>query len=116
MREALGPLNAELVHRGRERLEAGDARGLGELMREAQELFDARVAPASPELAAPRLHEVLESPEARELAWGGKGVGSQGDGSAQFVARGPAECRELAERLEARLSVRCFTLPLGTAD
>jgi len=113
VREALGSLNAELVHRARAKLETGDAAGLGEAMTEAQGIFDAMVAPACPELAAPRLHEVLDSSEARELAWGGKGVGSQGDGCAQLVTRGPEDCEELGRRLEQRLSVRCLTLVLG---
>jgi mevalonate kinase len=115
VREALGPRNTEFAHQGRDLVAAGDARGLGELMRQAQELFDAMVAPVCPELEAPRLHAVLDSPDARELAWGGKGVGSQGDGCAQFVARGPEESRELARRLERSHAVSCLTLELGPA-
>ncbi len=113
VREALGPRNAALLGRARALLHEGDARGLGELMSEAQALFDALVAPACPELAAPRLHEVLESGAARDLAWGGKGVGSQGDGCAQLVARGPEERDALARRLEREFAVAC--LPLGLA-
>lgn len=113
VREALGPRNAALLHRARRLLAAGDARGLGELMTEAQALFDARVAPACPELAAPRLHEVLASAAARELAWGGKGVGSQGDGCAQLVARGREERDALAARLEQEYQVACLPLTLG---
>lgn len=114
VREALGPRNAELVHRARSLVEAGSAAELGELMSEAQAVFDRMVAPACPELAAPRLHAVLDSEEARQFAWGGKGVGSQGDGSAQFVARGAEEGGELARLLEERFSVRCLSLALGS--
>jgi galactokinase len=110
VREALGPRNLALVARARSALEAGDAEGLGALMSEAQVVFDALVAPACPELAAPRLHAVLAHPAVRELAWGGKGVGSQGDGSAQLVARGPEEGRALAARLERELGVACWPL------
>jgi galactokinase len=110
VREALGPRNLALLARARAALEAGDAAGLGALMGEAQALFDALVAPACPELAAPRLHAVLAHPAARELAFGGKGVGSQGDGCAQLVARGPEERRALAARLEADLGVACWPL------
>jgi galactokinase len=111
VRDALGPRNAELLGRARAALLAGDAACLGALMSEAQALFDEKLAPVCPELRAPRLHEVLAHPAARELAYGGKGVGSGGDGSAQLVARGPAERDALAKRLETELGVAC--LPLG---
>ena len=94
-------------------LAAGDAEALGRLMTEAQAVFDALVAPACPELRAPRLHEVLGHPAVRELAWGGKGVGSQGDGCAQLVARSAGARERLAARLEAELAVAC--LPLTVA-
>lgn len=114
VREALGPGNAALLARAKAAVQAGDARALGALMSEAQALFDERVAPASPaELAAKRLHAVLAHPALRELAWGGKGVGSQGDGCAQLVARGPAERERLALRLERDLDVRCWPLTAG---
>ena len=114
VREALGPDNAALLARAKRAVEAGDARALGALMSEAQALFDEQVAPASPaELAAPGLHAVLAHPALRELAWGGKGVGSQGDGCAQLVARGPAERERLAAVLEGDLGVRCWPLTPG---
>jgi galactokinase len=116
VREALGPRNAALVGAARRAVEAGDARRLGELMTRAQAVFDAEVAPACPsELAAPRLHAVLAHPAGRELAWGGKGVGSQGDGCAQLVARGPAERDALAARLTRELDVVCLPLTIGGA-
>lgn len=112
VREALGPRNAALLAQARRTVVAGDARQLGELMREAQEVFDRLVAPASSALAAPRLHEVLAYPAVRDLAWGGKGVGSQGDGCAQLVARGEGERDALAARLGAALGVGCFPVTL----
>lgn len=113
VRDALGPLNAALVVQAREALIAGDARALGTFMTQAQDLFDRAVAPACSELEAPRLHEVLAHPAVAGLAWGGKGVGSQGDGSAQLVARGSDERDALAETLEAELGVACLPLTLG---
>ena len=102
-----------MLARARAAVAAGDARALGELMTEAQDRFDRLVAPACPELAAPRLHAVLAHPALRELAWGGKGVGSQGDGSAQVVTRGPEERRALAERLADDLGVNGLPLTIA---
>jgi len=114
LRAALGQRNEHLVGQARTALEAGDAAELGELMLEAQRVFDAGVAPACPtELRAPRLHAVLAHPAARELAWGGKGVGSQGDGAAQFVCRGPEERAELSRLLTAAFEVNCLPLTIA---
>jgi galactokinase len=112
VREALGPRNAEILSRARAIVGAGDARALGELMREAQALFDSSVAPACPELQAPRLHAILAHTALSELAFGGKGVGSQGDGCVQLVARGPEERRVLAGRLANDFGVRCLPVTL----
>lgn len=113
VREALGAANHAIVARAGELLGRGDARALGELMSEAQRLFFAQVAPACPELEAPGLRALLEHPLVRELAYGGKGVGSQGDGSAQLVARGAEERARLHERLAEELGLASLPLTLG---
>jgi galactokinase len=113
VREALGPRNAALVADAEDALARGDAAAVGALMTEAQDVFDRLVAPACPELRAPRLHDVLAHPSARELAWGGKGVGSQGDGCAQLVTRGPDERDALAAALVAAFDVACLPLNVG---
>jgi galactokinase len=113
VRDALGPRNAAIATEARRILAAGDASALGRLMDEAQSLFDRCVAPACPELRAPRLHEVLAHPAVRTLGWGAKGVGSQGDGCAQVVARGAAERDRLAAVLARDFGVDCFPLTLG---
>lgn len=113
VRRALGEKNQTILAQARGHLADGNSRGLGGLMTSAQQVFDEFVAPACSELAAPRLHEVLADAAVREFGWGGKGVGSQGDGCAQIVARGREECDALADRLQSRLGVRCLTLTLG---
>ena len=115
VRDALGAKNLALVARAQRAVLAGATAELGALMSEAFTLFDAQIAPACPELAAPRLHALLAHPAARALAHGGKGVGSGGDGCAQLVARGEGERAELAARLERELDVACWPLDLGGA-
>ena len=83
-------------------------------MIEAQRVFDELVAPACPsELMSPGLHEILANRTARCLTWGGKGVGSQGDGTAQFICRGPREIEELRATLEVETGVECYFLTLN---
>jgi UTP-glucose-1-phosphate uridylyltransferase/mevalonate kinase len=111
--EYLGPINRSIVQRARDALSAGDARMLGELMTEAQQQFDTLVAPACPaQLTAPLLHRLLSYDRLAPFVYGGKGVGSQGDGSAQLIAR-DAECREAAIRIiEGELGMKCLHLTL----
>jgi len=91
--EALGILNQQIIDRAIRYMAEGKVQELGQLMTEAENLFDSHVAPMSPEaLAAPKLHEVLNDPLIQPLVWGGKGVGSHGDGSVQFLAR-DVECQ-----------------------
>ena len=111
-RAALGRHNRDIVAAARAALEHGDGGSMGALMEEAQSLFDRVLAPASPELSAPRLHAALAHPSARALAWGGKGVGSQGDGAAQFVCRGAEERDELARQLSSAGLGTCLPLTI----
>jgi len=113
VRHALGALNLASVERAEQALHAGDPRALGAEMQRAQASFDRWVAPACPELAAPGLHALLAHAGVRELAWGGKGVGSQGDGCAQLVARGRREREILAVRLERELGLQTLFVDLG---
>ena len=109
---ALGELNQKIINRAIEYLEKGDAEKLGKLMVEAQQLFDCNVAPMCPEeLTSPKLHDTLNDPIIQRLTYGGKGVGSQGDGSIQFLAK-DQECQEkVIEYMNSR-GMRAYALTL----
>lgn len=70
----------------------GEIESLGRLMTEAESLFNSDVAPMSEALKAPKLQRTLNDPNILPLVYGGKGVGSHGDGSVQFLARNE-ECQ-----------------------
>ncbi|MBN1438029.1 MAG: GHMP kinase [Anaerolineales bacterium] len=111
--ELLGPLNKRIVHEAAKALHEGDAERLGTLMTEAQALFDQYAAPACPEeLTAPVLHNTLSHPRLQPHVWGGKGVGSQGDGTAQFVARSPADQQAVIRILERDLKLSALALTI----
>ena len=97
--EALGQQNLDIVDRAIKYMAEGDAEALGRLMTEAEALFDAKVAPMSPALISPKLHSVLQDPKIQPMIWGGKGVGSHGDGSVQFLARDEESQRQLVDYL-----------------
>ncbi len=113
VQELLGPINKRIVHQAVEALQQGDAERLGALMVEAQAFFDRYATPACPEeLAAPLLHKVLNYEPLKPHIWGGKGVGSQGDGTAQFIARSQADQQAVIEIIERDLGMPCLTLTL----
>jgi len=113
VQELLGPINKRVVHQAVDALRGGEAQRLGALMIEAQAFFDRYAAPACPEeLTAPVLHRVLGYEPLRPHIWGGKGVGSQGDGTAQFLARSEADQQAVVEIIERDLGMQCLTITL----
>lgn len=112
VQEALGKDNQQMVSKAVQLLEEGNAEELGKLMVEAQDLFDRKVAPMSSELVSPVLHSVLKDPEIQEWIHGGKGVGSQGDGTVQFLAKGEREAKALQDYLFHQRGMPSFTLTL----
>jgi UTP-glucose-1-phosphate uridylyltransferase/mevalonate kinase len=114
--EYLGPINKDINARARKMLQEGDAEGLGALMKEAQALFDEHLTPACPaELTAPVLHKVLNHGALKPYVYGGKGVGSQGDGSVQFIAKDAASQQKVIEILEKDLSMPSLKLTIGSS-
>ena len=109
--EALGEKNLELVDKAIKCMAEGDAEGLGRLMTKAEALFDAQVAPMSEALYAPKLHQVLHDPAIQPLVWGGKGVGSHGDGSVQFLARSEEAQHQLVDYLNSQ-GMKAYSLTL----
>lgn len=101
VRYYLGPVNKDILFRAKKAVIEGNAEKIGKLMVEAQRFFDVFMAPASPEqLLSPKLHFVLSNPELESMIYGGKGVGSQGDGTVQFVARSENDQRKLIKKLK----------------
>ncbi len=113
----LGPVNKRILHDAVDALSRGDGEQLGSLMVEAQANFDQLACPACPEeLTAPVLHEVLSHKSLQPYIWGGKGVGSQGDGTAQFLTRSAADQQTVIDILERDLHLSCLKLTLSSGS
>ncbi|MEC7985352.1 MAG: GHMP kinase, partial [Myxococcota bacterium] len=102
----LGPLNEKITQSAVQAIQKGALKELGELMNLAQELFDLHLEPACPsELSAPKLHSVLRNPLLKPHILGGKGVGSQGDGSAQFLVKDEQTQADVMDIIENQLGL-----------
>ncbi|MCR5420641.1 MAG: hypothetical protein K6E98_06535 [Lachnospiraceae bacterium] len=111
VQEALGEDNRRINERAVKFLEEGDITGLGKLMDEWQANFDNKVMPACSELVAPILHSVMKDEEVRKYICGAKGVGSQGDGSVQFLCKNEECVKKLQDYLDTK-GMSSFTLTL----
>ncbi|NEQ49951.1 MAG: NTP transferase domain-containing protein [Leptolyngbya sp. SIO3F4] len=88
VQQYLGAINAKFIQQATVAVKQGDAQRLGTLMTQVQAEFDRHMVPAcSDQLAAPKLHRLLTHTALQPFIFGGKGVGSQGDGTAQLVAK-----------------------------
>lgn len=112
LHKALGEWNHDIVNRAIKYMAEGEVEALGKLMTEAEAMFDKYVAPMSSALWAPKLHQVLQDPQIAPMVYGGKGVGSHGDGSVQFLARSKEDQQRLADYLNAQ-GMSAYTLTLN---
>jgi UTP-glucose-1-phosphate uridylyltransferase len=113
VQELLGPINKRIINQAMQALVESDEEKLGFLMNEAQDFFDRYATPACPEeLEAPALHKVLDYEPFKPHVWGGKGVGSQGDGTAQFIARSEVDQQAVIEILARDLKLPGLKLSL----
>ena len=86
VQQYLGEISSSFTQQAVVALQKGDAPLLGRLMTQAQTEFDRYLIPAcSSQLTAPILHKILQYKPIQPYIYGGKGVGSQGDGTAQFI-------------------------------
>lgn len=116
VQELLGPINKQIVHQSMDAFQRSDNETLGKLMIEAQNNFDNYAAPVCPEeLTAPILHKVLEYPTLQSHIWGGKGVGSQGDGAAQLLAKSAEDQESIISILKSDLNLSGLKLTIHTS-
>jgi mevalonate kinase/choline kinase len=116
VQDYLGTINADLTHQAMEAIHGGDLVRLGALMNEAQSQFDEHLQPACPsQLTAPVLHKLLAYEPIQSHILGGKGVGSQGDGTAQFLVKDAAAQDRVIEIVERDLNMSCMKLDIDSA-
>jgi len=112
VQRCLGADNRKFVDDARNAIERGDAKKLGKLMTAAQQNFDKYLIPVCNELKSPLLHKILADPKIAQWSFGGKGVGSQGDGSVQFICKSTADRVLLADYLNKTYQMPSFELDI----
>ena len=111
--EALGKDNRDFINEAIGYLENGDYEEYGKLMVRYQKNFDEKVAPSCPsELKSPVLHSLLGDKNLEPYIYGSKGVGSQGDGTIQFLAKDEDCQKKIIEYLKKEKGMNGFPLTL----
>jgi len=110
----LSSISSQITQEAVDALQKGDAERIGILMKKAQAEFDKHLIPACPsQLTAPVLHQVLNYEPIQPYILGGKGVGSQGDGTAQFIVKNEESQQKLIEIIEQDFpQMQCLKLTI----
>ena len=118
VQQYLGEINIAVNQQAIVAMGEGDASKIGSLMKLAQAEFDRCLIPACrSELTAPILHRLLNHPPLQDYICGGKGVGSQGDGTAQFIAGDRKSQLKAIDIIERDFpQMRCYELNISNTD
>ena len=109
LHEVLGVRTKEFAIEMIASLRNGKAAELGELLTNYQIIFDEITIKFCPsELTAPKLHMVLDDETVKKLSYGGKGVGSQGDGTVQILAKDFDSQKALIAYLNNELNLEAY--------
>ena len=107
--DMVGIKNMKLVDKAAKYIQKGNKRKLGKVLNKIQKLID-RTYVVCDELKAPKLHEVLKDKNIQKLSYGGKGVGSGGDGSVQILAKDRKAQYELLKYFKEKLKMEAFEI------
>lgn len=110
----LGVDNLKMIGDAAKYMADGEVEKLGQLMTHYEERFDQCMTPISEALNAPVLKRVLGDENIKPLVYGGKGVGSHGDGSVQFLAKGEDEQTQLVAYLNS-IGCKAYKLTVNPA-
>ncbi len=112
----LGTISRQFTEAAIDAVQVGDAQKIGQLMWQTQAEFDKHLIPAcTSELTAPILHRLLDYEPIQADIWGGKGVGSQGDGTAQFIVKNEESQQQVMEIIERDFpQMQCLKLIIYT--
>jgi galactokinase len=109
----LGNLSLKWTAAAEDALRNGNPEALGQVLVEAQKSFREHMIEICPDqLTSPKLYRVLADERLQPHIYGGKGVGSQGDGSIQFLCKNAESQKAVCEILKQELDCTPFPMNL----
>ena len=113
--DMVGIKNLKLVNKAAKYIQTGNKKKLGKIFNKIQKLID-RTYVVCDELKAPKLHEVLKDKTIQKLSYGGKGIGSGGDGAVQVLAKDKKTQKELLKYFKEKLKMEAFEINIKKID
>ena len=101
--------NKKIVEEAIKALNDGDNEKLGNVMNYSQRLIDESAGMICDELKAPILHKIMEDKNVIKWSYGSKGIGSNGDGSIEILAKNEKCQREIEEYLQEKYGMNTFS-------
>lgn len=109
----LSNYNKKVIKKAIKYFELGDALNVGLLMNDVQKQFDKCCIPVCDELKAPKLHEILNDSNLSEYIYGGKLVGSGGDGMVQLLAKNKESQRNLCKYIKLKYNYNTYKFKIS---
>ena len=79
--------NKKIIERALYALKDGNLKLFGKVLSDAQKLIDNNAAKICKDLKGPKLHQIMNDKTIKKLSYGSKGVGSNGDGAIEILAK-----------------------------
>ncbi len=104
--------NKIIIERGLKALNKGDLKSFGKVMSDAQKLIDDSAGKICKDLEGPKLHQIMNDEVIKELSYGSKGVGSNGDGAIEILAKDKLSQEKIMHYLENNYQLQPFKLDI----
>lgn len=108
-----GEFNKKCVEDAERYLMDGNIKEFAEVLKIFQNNFDENVACFSTKLRAPKLHRLIDYCNCVEGVLACKGVGSQGDGTAQILSWCDSAAKKIVEEITHTFGMECYVLKIG---
>ncbi len=116
MQEFLGKENENYVNKAFLSLINGNANELGKIMNNYQKRFDEVMIKYSRYLKSPILHKLMNDKNLKIKSYGIKGVGSQGDGAVQILAKSLSDTLYIVNYLSKIYNIKADYCILGKQE
>lgn len=104
--------NKIIIERGLKALKNGNLKSFGKVMTNAQKLIDESAGKICKDLEGPKLHQIMNDEIIKELSYGSKGVGSNGDGAIEILAKDKLSQEKIMHHLESNYQLQPFKLDI----